>query len=54
VVDFYLWRPELQARFDTAPDRHVIFAVALVVQGIAVAHLVHRVRSLSSFSGQKI
>ena len=33
VVDFYLWRPELQRYSSTAPrtSRHVIFALSLVV-----------------------
>lgn len=52
VLDFYCWRPELQQDFDRAADRHVIFAVALVVLGSAVAYLVHRVRALSSFSNR--
>ena len=54
VIDFYRWRPKLlQARFDTEADRHVIFAVALVVVGMVVAYLVYRVRTLSSFSDRK-
>ena len=54
VVDFYWWRPLLlQAHFDTEPDRHVIFAAALVVLGMVVAYLVYRVRTLSSFSDRQ-
>ncbi len=52
VVDFYCWRTELQTGFDRAPDRHVIFAVALVALGCVVAYLVQRVRALSSFSSR--
>ncbi len=53
VVDFYQRRPELQAGFDTSVDRHVIFAVSLVVLAAAVAYLVQRVRALSSYYGQQ-
>jgi serine/threonine-protein kinase len=54
VADFYLRRPELQAQFDAAADRHIIFAAALVILGAAVAYLVHRVRTLSSFYGRQL
>jgi len=53
VADFYLRRVELQARFDTNPDRHIVFCVALIVLGGTVAYLVHRVRTLSSFYGRQ-
>jgi hypothetical protein len=53
VVDFYHWRTYLQRSFDVNPDRHVIFAVALVVIAGGVSYLVHRVRTLSTFFGQK-
>jgi len=54
VVDFYGFRPELQSGFDAGYDRHVIFAVALLVLGSVVAYLVHRVRTLSSFYGRQL
>ena len=49
IFDFYRWRPELRQGFDTDPDRHVINLIALMLLGLAVAYLVHRVRTLSSF-----
>ncbi|MBN2024999.1 MAG: serine/threonine protein kinase [Pirellulales bacterium] len=51
VLDFYYRRPELASRLDPYWDRHLIFAVALVVQGAAVAYLVHRLRTLSTYYG---
>ncbi len=51
IVDFYVWRPELQQDFDPRFHRHLINAAALLVLGATVAYLVHRVRSLSSFYG---
>ena len=54
VVDFYRWRPELQAQFDASVNRHVIFAMSLVVLGSVVAYLVQRVRALSSFCGRQL
>ncbi len=51
VIDFYWWRPDLQSAMPAGADRHVIFAVALLVLGSVVAYLVHRVRTLSSFYG---
>jgi len=53
IVDFYHWRPDLQQSFDVNPDRHVIFAMALVVIAGGVSYLVHRVRTLSTFYGHK-
>jgi serine/threonine-protein kinase len=53
VVDFYYGRTHLQEAFPTRPDRHVIFAVMLVVVGTVVAYLVHRVRVLSTYYGQR-
>jgi hypothetical protein len=38
----------------TGWDRHVIFAVALLVLGAVVAYLVDRVRTLSSFYGRAL
>ena len=35
-------------------DRHVIFAVALLVLGSVVSYLVQRVRILSSFYGRPV
>ena len=52
IVDFYSWRTNLQDNFDTDTDRHLIFAVAMIVIAGAVAYLVHRVRTLSSYYGQ--
>ena len=54
VVDFYLRRPYLADRFDIGVDRHVIFALALVVEGAVVAYLVDRVRTLSTFYGRPL
>ena len=54
VIDFYRWRPELQAGFSPGFDRHVIFAAALVVLGSVVAYLVQRVRTLSNFCGRQL
>jgi serine/threonine-protein kinase len=50
VFDFY-WRrtPELRVPPYAAGDRHVIFAVALILLGLIIAYLVERVRILSSF-----
>jgi len=53
VVDFYCWRTYLQGSFDTNPDRHVIFAVGLIVIAGGVSYLVHRVRTLSTYYGQR-
>lgn len=56
VVDFYRWRAEElwganlpRPTFDNSPDRHIVFSVTLLVLGLLVAYLVHRVRTLSSF-----
>jgi serine/threonine-protein kinase len=49
VIDFYYWRPELHAGMHAGMDRHVIFALALLVIGAVVAYLVQRVRTLSNF-----
>ncbi len=54
IVDFYFWRPELHANLDTGVDRHMAFAVSLVVLGSIVAYLVHRVRVLSAFCGRPV
>ncbi|MDZ7616716.1 MAG: serine/threonine protein kinase, partial [Patescibacteria group bacterium] len=54
IVDFYFWRPELHATLNTGIDRHMAFAVSLVVLGSIVAYLVHRVRVLSAFCGRPV
>jgi len=51
VLDFYYRRPKLMELVNPYWDRHLIFAVSLVVQGAAVAYLVHRLRTLSSYYG---
>jgi len=53
VVDFYWWRPEFHANFDPAVDRHLLFAVALVVEAAAVSYLVRRLRTLNRYLGGK-
>jgi hypothetical protein len=53
VCDFYTRRTLLQQGFDTRYDRHVIFAVALVIMGTVVAYLVQRVRDLSAYYGRR-
>ncbi|MCE5267061.1 MAG: serine/threonine protein kinase [Planctomycetaceae bacterium] len=52
VIDFYCWRPELHGRMYAGIDRHIIFAVGLLVLGAVVSYLVERVRVLSSFYGR--
>jgi eukaryotic-like serine/threonine-protein kinase len=54
VIDFYWLRPELCVGAYASADRHVIFAVSLVVLGLIVAYLVERVRILSSFYGKPL
>ncbi len=54
VIDFYWQRPELHVGPYAAGDRHVIFAVAMIVLGLIVAYLVERVRILSSFYGKPL
>jgi len=54
MIDFHCWRPELQQGFDTDPDRHVINLIALVLLGVVVAYLVHRLRTLSSFYRRQV
>jgi serine/threonine-protein kinase len=53
VWDFYFRRTDLQAAFDTRWDRHIIFAVALVVLGAMVSYLVQRLRTLSAYYGRR-
>ncbi len=54
VTDFYVWRPERYPDVYAGWDRHVIFAVALLVLGTVVAYLVDRVRTLSGFYGRAL
>jgi serine/threonine-protein kinase len=55
VVDFYCWRPEaIRASFPTRFDRHVIFALSLLATAGVVAYLVDRLRTLSTYYGQKL
>ncbi len=56
VFDFYHWRPpEFREEFKTIlPDRHVIFALAMVATAAVTAYLVARLRALSSYFGQKL
>jgi len=56
VLDFYLRRPADPFRpgFYGNADRHVIFALGLVAIAGVVGYLVHRLRALSSYYGQKL
>jgi serine/threonine-protein kinase len=55
VVDFYCWRPDaLRESFPTRFDRHVIFVLGLIAIAGVVAYLVDRLRTLSSYYGQKL
>ncbi len=54
VIDFYYWRPELHQGMYAGFDRHVIFALAMLVTGSVVAYLVEQVRTLSNFYGRSI
>lgn len=49
VLEFYILRPELRERFDTAYDRPVFFVIMLLALGSAVAYQVYRVRALSRY-----
>ena len=53
VMDFYVYRTELQASFDARYDRHAIFVMGLVVIGAIVSYLVRRLRALSAFCGRR-
>ncbi|NQT11439.1 MAG: serine/threonine protein kinase, partial [Planctomycetes bacterium] len=55
TLDFYLRRAQtdLSGVLDLRWDRHVLFAVTLVAISGIVAHLVHRVRVLSGYYGQR-
>jgi serine/threonine-protein kinase len=54
VFDYYTRRPDLHVVMQPQADRHVIFAVALVVLGAMVSYLVERLRSLSRFYGRAL
>ncbi len=54
VVDFYCWRPEIHEGMYAGFDRHIIFALSLVLIGAVVAYLVRQVRILSNFYGRPI
>jgi serine/threonine-protein kinase len=54
VIDFYYWRPELHQGMYAGFDRHVIFALAMLIIGSVVAYLVRQVRRLSTFYGRSI
>jgi serine/threonine-protein kinase len=57
MVDYYyFWQPWLRPELDIPHlklDRHVIFAISLIILASIVSYLVQRVRILSSFYGQK-
>ncbi len=53
VWDFYVRRPELQARCYSGFERHVVFVLALLAFAGVTAHLVDRLRSLSTYYGPK-
>jgi eukaryotic-like serine/threonine-protein kinase len=54
VIDFYRWRPELHTGMYAGYDRHVAFALALLIIGAVVSYLVQRVRVLSNFYGRPV
>lgn len=49
AVDFHLRRIDLQAKYDLAFDRHMAFAVAMLLLGATTAHQVGRLRSLGRY-----
>jgi hypothetical protein len=49
TLEFYRIPRDLRPPFDPDADRHVINILGLLVLGVAVAYLVHRLRTLSSF-----
>jgi serine/threonine-protein kinase len=53
VADFYYRRVELQCLLVTHGDRHVIFALTLVLLGAVVSYLVQRLRDLSGYYGRR-
>jgi len=54
TLEFYCTPPDLRPAFDPDADRHVINVLGLLVLGVAVAYLVHRVRTLSSFYRRQV
>lgn len=54
VADYYLRRTDLHQVMQPQADRHVIFAVSLVVMGAIVSYLVRRLRWLSRFCGRAL
>jgi eukaryotic-like serine/threonine-protein kinase len=55
LIDYYYWRPDKLGKvIELTVDRHVIFAVGLIVLGAMVAYLVRRVRTLSNFYGRPL
>lgn len=52
VADYYLRRTDLHRVMQPQADRHVIFAVSLIVMGAGVSYLVRRLRALSRFCGR--
>ena len=54
VMDFYRWRPELQVQFDADVNRHVIFAMALVVWARWWRTWCSGCGRLSSFCGRQL
>jgi serine/threonine-protein kinase len=51
VADFYYWRPWLMGGFDPNINRHLDFAVALLIEAGIVSFLVQRLRTLSRYLG---
>lgn len=50
LLDFYFWRHEqLAPVFYPTIDSHAIFLIALILEAVAVASLVRRIRSLSRY-----
>ncbi len=55
VYDFYWRRPEaLQLKLSPQPIRHAIFTLGLIAISCVVAYLVDRLRTLSTYYGQKL
>ena len=54
TLNFYSTPPDARPMFDPDLDRHVINILGLLVLGVAVAYLVHRLRTLSSFYRQRV
>ncbi|MDD5037665.1 MAG: hypothetical protein PHE55_23290, partial [Methylococcaceae bacterium] len=54
VIDLYCWHPLLQEKAYAGADRHVVFALAIILMGAIIGYLVRRVRTLSSFYGRPL